>query len=102
MEKSNLLQKMAVTKLQLRKKMLEIAGKNMTAFISDLAFDFNEIDGMKVGDEMFWAVRETGTNNFQAFVKLCMDLRLIKVLHVYKIKRTANPIYTIEEVEYNK
>lgn len=102
MEKSNLLQKTAVTKLQLRKKMLEIAGKNMTAFISDLAFDFYEIDNMKVGDEMFWAVRETGTNTFQTFIKLCMDLQLVKVLHVYKIKRTANLIYTIEEVEYNK
>lgn len=101
MEKSNLLQKTAVIKLQLHKKMLEIAGENMKAFISDLAYDFDEIDSMKVGDELFWTVRETGTNNFPTFIKLCLDLHLIKVLHVYKIKRTTNLIYTIEEVEYN-
>ena len=102
MEKVNLLSKITVTKTELRKKMLEIAGKNMTAFISDLAFDFDEIDSMKVGDELFWAIRKTGTHNFKTFIKLCMDLYLVKVLHVCKIKRISNLEYTFEEVEYNK
>ena len=102
METNNLLQKSAVTKLQLRKKMLEIAGDIMTAFISDIAFDFEEIDDMKNDDEIFWVVRKTGTNTFKTLTNLYTDLHLIPVLHVYKIKRTADLIYTIEEIEYDK
>ena len=102
MEKVNLLSKITVTKTELRKKMLEIAGKNMTAFISDLAFDFDEIDSMKVGDELFWAIRKTGTHNFKTFIKLCMDLHLVKVLHVCKIIYSNNQLIIRKETNYGK
>ena len=88
-------------KNELKKWMLNVACPKMKAYFGDLLDDFNDIDGMNLGDTAYWFSRDNGTafriNDPVEFKRDC-EFWKDQIHAKFIIKRESHSRYSVKQI----
>ena len=81
---------------ELKKTMMNIACPLLEAFYSDIILDFETIEGSKIHDKLYWAIRKNGTHCNKSLYdhkQTCSEWEK-KILVSYEIENLGGGRYT--------
>lgn len=91
------MEKRILSLTELKKTMMNIACPLLEAFFSDIILDFEVIEGSKIHDQLYWAIRKNGThlNKSRHAHKQTISEWGKEVLVSYEIENLGGGRYTL-------